>query len=64
MLAKLIVAGSDRGEAIAAAKAALQRFHVSGIATTVPFHADLVDRPEFDRAEIHTRWVEQTLARH
>ena len=34
---------------------------VAGIATTVSFHADLVRRPEFARAEIHTRWVEEQL---
>ena len=31
------------------------------IATTVPFHAALLQRPEFARAEIHTRWVEDRL---
>jgi acetyl-CoA carboxylase biotin carboxylase subunit len=61
MLGKLIVAGRDRAAAIAQAAAALARFEVSGVATTVAFHADLVRRPEFARAEIHTRWVEEQM---
>src|SRR5581483_1362521 len=39
MLGKLIVAGRDRGAALAAARSALARFAVAGVATTVPFHA-------------------------
>ena len=58
MLGKLIVTGRDRAAAIATAASALARFDVAGIATTVPFHAALLRRPEFARAEIHTRWIE------
>jgi len=61
MLGKLIVTGRDRAAAIETASSALARFDVSGIATTVPFHAELLRRPEFARAEIHTRWVEDRL---
>jgi acetyl-CoA carboxylase biotin carboxylase subunit len=61
MLGKLIVTGRDRTAAIATAAAALSRFEVSGIATTVPFHTGLLQRPEFARAEIHTRWVEERM---
>ena len=61
MLGKLIVTGRDRAAAIEMAALALRRFDVAGIATTVNFHADLVRRPEFARAEIHTRWVEEQL---
>jgi acetyl-CoA carboxylase biotin carboxylase subunit len=61
MLGKLIVTGRDRTAAIEMAALALDRFDVEGIATTVDFHADLVRRPEFARAEIHTRWVEEQL---
>jgi acetyl-CoA carboxylase biotin carboxylase subunit len=61
MLGKLIVTGRDRAAAMAMAALALDRFDVAGIATTVSFHADLVRRPEFARAEIHTRWVEEQL---
>jgi len=61
MLGKLIVTGRDRAAALETASSALARFDVSGIATTVPFHAELLRRPEFARAEIHTRWVEDRI---
>ncbi len=61
LLGKLIVTGRDRSAAIETAASALDRFDVSGVATTVKFHAELVRRPEFARAEIHTRWVEDRL---
>jgi len=61
MLGKLIVIGRDRAAAIAMASSALARFEVAGVATTVDFHADLVRRSEFARAEIHTRWVEEQV---
>jgi len=61
MLAKLIVTGPDRAAAVEVAKSALARFQVSGLETTVPFHARLLRQPEFARAEVHTRWVEENL---
>jgi acetyl-CoA carboxylase biotin carboxylase subunit len=61
MLGKLIVAGHDRAAAIERARTALEHFQVAGIATTLEFHADLVRQPEFTRAEVHTRWVEEKL---
>lgn len=61
MLAKLIVSGNNRAQAIETAKFALSQFEIAGLTTTVPFHAELLQRPEFDRAEIHTRWIEETL---
>ncbi len=61
MLGKLIVTGQTRTGAIENAMSALARFEVSGIPTTVGFHAGLLRRPEFARAEIHTRWVENEL---
>ena len=61
MLAKLIVTGPDRASSIETAKSALSRFQVAGVTTTVGFHAHLLRQPEFARAEIHTRWVEEHL---
>ena len=61
MLAKLIVTGPNRSATISAARSALARFEVAGVATTIPFHERLLQRPEFARAEVHTRWVEQEL---
>ena len=61
MLAKLIVSGPDRASCVETAKSALARFQVSGLKTTVPFHAQLLQQPEFARAEVHTRWVEENF---
>src|SRR5262249_22567781 len=61
MLAKLIVTGPNRSATISAARSTLARFEVAGVATTIPFHERLLQRPEFARAEVHTRWVEQEL---
>lgn len=61
MLAKLIVGGPDRTAAIETAKSALACFQVAGLTTTIPFHAFLLQQPEFIRAEIHTRWIEDNF---
>jgi len=56
------VTGRDRPAAISAARAALARFQVDGVATTIPFHERLIARPEFASGKVHTRWVEQQMA--
>ena len=61
MLAKLIVSGSDRAACVETARSALARFQVSGLTTTVQFHAQLLQQPEFARAEVHTRWIEENF---
>jgi acetyl-CoA carboxylase biotin carboxylase subunit len=61
MLAKLIISGSDRASCVDTARSALARFQVSGLTTTVPFHARLLQQPEFARAEVHTRWIEENF---
>ena len=65
MLAKLIVYGADRHEALARARRALDEFEVEGLATVIPFHRAVVSDPAFigdDGASpgfsVHTRWIE------
>jgi acetyl-CoA/propionyl-CoA carboxylase, biotin carboxylase, biotin carboxyl carrier protein len=64
MLAKLIVTGRDRSQALQRARRALAEFQVEGVATVLPFHRAVVDDPAFapaDPAEpfaVHTRWIE------
>jgi acetyl-CoA/propionyl-CoA carboxylase biotin carboxyl carrier protein len=64
LLAKLIVTGGDRSQAIARARRALAEFEVDGIATVLPFHRAVVDDPAFAPADstqpfsVHTRWIE------
>ncbi len=59
MLAKLIVHGSNRTEAIERARAALGSFQIEGPRTTVDLHAKLLADPRFVRNETDTTWVER-----
>lgn len=47
MVAKLIVKGEDRTEAIARAKRALREFHIGGVHTTIPFHQYMFEDENF-----------------
>ena len=47
MIAKLIVKGKDRTEAIAHAKRALKEFHIMGVHTTIPFHLFMLNDERF-----------------
>ncbi|MCX6483347.1 MAG: acetyl/propionyl/methylcrotonyl-CoA carboxylase subunit alpha [Mycobacterium sp.] len=62
MLAKLIVSGATRGQALQRARRALDEFTVEGLATVIPFHRAVVSDPAFIGDEngftVHTRWIE------
>ena len=62
MLAKLIVTGKTREEALVRARRALDEFEVAGLPTVIPFHRDVVRQPAFAAAggnfDVHTRWIE------
>ena len=66
MVAKLVVTGADRRQAIARARRALAELEVEGIATVVPFHRAVVEEPAFTAEdgtfEVHTRWIETEFA--
>lgn len=64
LLAKLVVHGRDRGEALRKARQAISEFEIEGVPTLLPFHRRLLDEPAFtaDRADgfaVHTRWIEE-----
>ncbi len=61
LLGKLIVSGDTRAEAMASAAAALDRFAVSGVATTIPFHSRLLGCAAFQDGSAYTRWVEEEM---
>ncbi len=61
MLAKLIVYGSDRAEAVQRMQRALERFSVVGIGTTVPFLHFVMCHPDFSAGKVNTRLVEELL---
>ena len=64
LLAKLIVSGRDRQQALERSRRALAEFEVDGMATAIPFHRAVVDDPAFAPADastpfsVHTRWIE------
>ncbi|QFG69098.1 acetyl/propionyl/methylcrotonyl-CoA carboxylase subunit alpha [Ornithinimicrobium pratense] len=64
MLAKLIVTGRDRPQAIERARRALAEFEVEGMPTALTFHRAVVSDPAFAPSEpsapfsVHTRWIE------
>jgi acetyl-CoA/propionyl-CoA carboxylase biotin carboxyl carrier protein len=64
LLAKLIVTGHDRRQAIERSRRALAEFEVEGIATAITFHRKVVADPAFAPSDpdesftVHTRWIE------
>jgi len=58
LVAKLIVHGADRAEAIARASRALREFVVVGPATTIPYHRAILDNPDFRAGNLSTRFIE------
>jgi len=39
----------------------LEKFLVSGLETTIPFHRYIMNSKDFRKGKIHTRWLEETL---
>ncbi|MEA5457233.1 biotin carboxylase N-terminal domain-containing protein [Sinomonas sp. JGH33] len=65
LLAKLVVTGADRQQAIRRARRALREFEIHGLATVLPFHRAVVDSPAFaadGELGIYTTWIESEFA--
>ena len=62
LLAKLVVWGRTRRQAIARAKRALDEYRVAGVATTIPAHRAVLSHPAFEAGDVHTRFVEDELS--
>ncbi|GAA1481799.1 acetyl/propionyl/methylcrotonyl-CoA carboxylase subunit alpha [Gordonia sinesedis] len=67
MLAKLIVTGENREQALERSRRALAEFEVGGLATVIPFHRHIVENPAFhghvdedgnETFDIYTKWIE------
>ncbi|MFZ5869926.1 MAG: acetyl/propionyl/methylcrotonyl-CoA carboxylase subunit alpha [Actinomycetota bacterium] len=63
MLAKLIVTGATRQQALERSRRALAEFEIEGMPTVLPFHRAVVSDPAFapdgdDHFTVHTRWIE------
>jgi acetyl-CoA carboxylase biotin carboxylase subunit len=61
LIAKLIVHADTRDQAIESMRQALDGFLIDGIITTVGFHREVMDEPDFINGQVTTRWVEQTF---
>ncbi|MBV8084207.1 MAG: 3-methylcrotonyl-CoA carboxylase, partial [Chloroflexi bacterium] len=68
LLAKLIVWGADRAEALARMQDALRRYCILGVTTNLPFLLKLVSAPDFAAADLSTRFIPDhsnlTVAEH
>ena len=62
MIAKLIVHGRDRGEALARMRAALDGFHIGGVVSNIPLQAALMDEPGFVEGGMNIHHLEHWLA--
>ena len=61
LIGKLIVWAEDRPAALLRLRRALSECAVIGVPTTIDFHLALLDRPEFQNAQVHTKVVEQEM---
>jgi acetyl-CoA/propionyl-CoA carboxylase biotin carboxyl carrier protein len=64
LIAKLIVTGATREQALQRSRRALAEFRIGGMATVLPFHRAVVDDPAFagEPFTVHTRWIETEFA--
>jgi len=64
LIAKLIVTGASRAEALQRSRRALAEFEIVGMPTVLPFHRAVVSDPAFtaEPFTVHTRWIETEFA--
>ncbi|MCH9609840.1 MAG: Biotin carboxylase [Chlamydiales bacterium] len=61
MIAKLIVKGKDRDEAIAVGKRALKEFHIGGVHSTIPFHQYMLNNRHFLNSDYDIKYVDDLI---
>jgi acetyl-CoA carboxylase biotin carboxylase subunit len=61
LLGKLIVHGSNRAEALAIMRRALDELRIEGVSTTIPLHRKIVRHPDFIAGTVDTTWIERVL---
>jgi acetyl-CoA/propionyl-CoA carboxylase biotin carboxyl carrier protein len=68
LVAKIIISGADRKQALERSRRALQELELEGMPTVVPFHRAVVEDSAFTaeggRFGVHTRWIETEFAGH
>ena len=67
LIGKVIVTGRDRAEAIARARRAMAEIQVGGVATVIPLHRAILERPEFSSDQpgaftVFTRWIDNEVS--
>lgn len=62
MIAKLIVHGKNREEAIAIAKRALREFHIGGVHSTIPFHLYMLEDHQFLTADFDLTYIDRLVS--
>ncbi|GAB3741498.1 acetyl-CoA/propionyl-CoA carboxylase biotin carboxyl carrier protein [Microlunatus parietis] len=66
LIAKIIVTGADRAEALQRSRRALAELELTGMPTVLPFHRAVLEDPAFTAADgrfgVHTRWIETEFA--
>ncbi len=67
LMAKLIVTGATREQAIVRARRALKEFRIEGVASVLPFHRAVLEQSDFTAEtaqdfKVHTRWIETDFA--
>ncbi|MEJ7138461.1 acetyl/propionyl/methylcrotonyl-CoA carboxylase subunit alpha [Amphibiibacter pelophylacis] len=65
LMAKLIVTGATRQQALARARRALAEFGIEGVSSVLPFHRAVLEHADFtgrDGFAVHTRWIETDFA--
>ncbi len=62
LLAKVIVHGNSRGEALARMSQALDSFIVEGVTTTIPFLQRVIHHQDFENGELDTKFLEREPA--
>ena len=63
MIAKIIVHGRDRAEAIARMRRVLEMTVIEGIKTSIPLHLKILDDPDFQAGRLSTSFMERFLNR-
>ena len=60
MIAKLITTAQTREEAINKMKRALDEFIIEGVKTTIPFHRQLMEEPDYVKGDYTTKFMESS----
>jgi acetyl-CoA carboxylase biotin carboxylase subunit len=59
MIAKLIVHGQTREEAINRMRRALEEYRIEGVDTTIPFHLKVLDNEAYQSGDVYTSFIEE-----